>query len=490
MPDRHLLPNRAARWMSDVARSALLLCAAWVSDSARAQADPDVVARMVADDAAQLVTHPDAVVRGEAALVLAARHEPQNHQAIVAVAKDPNERAALRGILALGLQATPGTATVLGDLLADQSSRVGPAGVAAAYALGSLPPDHAPTVVTSVLSSFLQGSLKRQRDVLLALLLGLRQNDQTPQLTALRRLFDDESNRDAEVRSRLLLLLLPIDPTLDATRLRKLLDRGSDEERAALVGWLATNPCAADAELQAPVERLATQSGRPELRAAALAMLTRLRHLPALEIAAKALRSDHPVEVAQGASSALQIGGTSMRRALERHLGVETNPERQAAILSVWSAPPSPDLADLCARLALDRSKSLVLRTTAALTLSRADAERAAPLLRDLFRDADRPELLADLAAAMKRQAGSEDVPLNRLVNGSTDLRQHPERWRALLTTGHPQAIRQLLTKLSSRNAPADDLAVALASWRQATSDFNEVCFGSLPESLQRALQR
>lgn len=490
MRNRHLSPKLAARWMREVARSILLLCAAWASDSARAQAEPDVVARMVATDATPLLAHADATVRGEAALVLAARHEPQNHQAIVSIAKDPDPKAALRGILALGLQASPGTANVLGDLLAEQSSRTGPAGIAAAYALGSLPPDHAPSVVTQLLSSFLQGSLKRQRDVLLALLLGMRQHDQTPQLSALRRLFDDESNRDPEVRGRLLVTLLPIDPTLDGTRLRKLLERGSDEERAVLVGWLAKNPCAADAELLAPIERLATHGNRPELRASALATLTRLRHLPALELAAKALRSEHAVEVAQGASSALQIGGSSMRHALERHLCAETDPERQTAILSVWSAPPSTELADLCARLAGDRSKPMGLRTAAALTLSRADGERASPLLRDLFRDADQPELLADLAAAMKRSAGIENVPLTRLVNGTTDLRQHPERWRALLSTGHPEAVRQLLAKLQSRGAPADDLAAALAAWREATTDWNEMRLRSLPDSLQRALQR
>ena len=72
---------------------------------------------------------------------------------------------------------------------------------------------------------------ERQRDVALALLLGLSVQDQGSQATVLRRLFDDESNRDPAVRSQLLLLLLSADRTLDAKGLLRVLERGSDEER-------------------------------------------------------------------------------------------------------------------------------------------------------------------------------------------------------------------------------------------------------------------
>jgi hypothetical protein len=465
-----------------------VLCTAFVSVSARTQDSGDAVARLVAADATALVTHPDALVRGEAALVLAARHEPTNHERILTVAKDGDPRAQVRGLLALGQQATPGVADVLADQLADAGKRTSPTGLAAAYALGSLPPDHAPTLVTELLTSFLQTSWRRQHDVLLALLLGMQGHAQAPQRTALRRLFDEESNRDPQIRALLLRLLLPIDPELDAAQLRRVLDRGSEPERLALVGWLATHQSPADADLQAPIERLAKEANRAELRTQALAALTRMRHLPALELAAKALGSRHPAEAAQGLESALQIGGRSLRGALERHLCAETDPELATALLRAWSAPPSAALADHCARLASDRARPLPLRSAAALTLARADAERAAPLLRDLFREADDPRLLGELACVLM-QGPAADAPLQRLMHGPTDLRQHPERWTALLEARHPEAVRQLLQNLHQSPSGADGLGSALRAWREATTNLTPAVVAALPESLALALR-
>lgn len=477
-----------AQRLCSLARAAAVLCAASLCGSARTQDDADAIGRLVAADAAALVQHKDALVRGEAALVLAARHDPQNHGAVLAVAKEAGGSGQLRGLLALGLQASPGVADVLADQLADPSERTGPAGLAAAFALGSLPPDHAPTLVTNVLTSFLHSSWRRQHEVLLALLLGMRQHAQAPQRTALRRLFDEESNRDPQIRALLLHLLLPIDPELDVAQLRRVLDRGSEPERLALVTWLATHQSPADAELQAPIERLATQANRAELRTQALAALTRMRHLPALEIAARALRSRHPAEAAQGLVSALQIGGRGIRGALERHLCDETDPELATALLRAWSAPPSAGLADHCARLASDRSGPLPLRCAAALALARGDADRAAPLLRDLFREADDQRLLGDLARALM-QGPAAEAPLQRLLHGPTDLRQHPERWTALLEARHPEAVRQLLRNLRAAPADADGLATTLRAWREATSGLSPALVAELPETLNRALR-
>lgn len=491
MPHHAPLRSLAARSLREVARAAVLLAALLPCGSARSQggpAGPNGLLRMVASDAAPLLRHADAAVRGEAAIVLATRRDPYDFAAIAAVASDPNERAKVRGILALGMLATPAAALALGDRLADAGTRTQPAGIAAAYALGAMPPEVAPTTVCRVLTSFLQGSYKRQRELLLALLQGMQGAEQTEQLTALRRLFDDESLRDPELRAVLLTLLLPIDPSLDGARLRRLLERGSEEEREALVGWLAHNPSAADSTLLQPLERLAVQGNRPQLRAAALATLTRMRHLPALELAARALRSQHPAEVAQATISALQIGGAGMRGALERHLAAETDPDLQEAMLRAWASPPSPDLVDTCVRLATDRSRPVGLRTAAALTVARSDADRGAPLLRDLFRAADRAFDLAPLAAAL-RQGGAAETPLSRLVDGPAELRQHPGQWRALLATEHPEATRQVLAELRNRTAPADDLAIALRVWREATTNLTELRVQSLPPSLRSALE-
>ena len=448
---------RAAHRLRAAARWTGLLSAVLVCGSAHAQADGETVSRLIAEDAAHQLQHPDPVVRGEAALIVAASRNPQFQTALLAVAKDSDEAAQLRGILALGLHASPGLASVLGDLLGDPATRTKAPGIAAAFALGSLPPDNAPTVVN--------------------------RHEQSLQLTPLHRLYEEEANRDPEVRAALLLVLLPIDPTFDATALRRILERGSDAERSTVVAYLAQNPSPAENELLPTFERLAVQSNHPRLRADALAMLTRLRHLPALEIAAKALRSKDPVEVAQGMRSALVIGGSAMRRALERHLCEEKDADLQAAMLRAWCAPPSIELADLCARLATDRQKPATLREAAALTLMRSDAARAAPLVRDLFRETDHPEMLGELAAAVMRCEGGA-AQLGRLLQGSTDLRLHPARWRALLSSGHPEAIRQLLERLHDNKLSPGDLGLSLRCWREAMTDITPAALQSLPIDL------
>lgn len=479
--------DHRARFVRDLARGAAFALAVLVCGSARAQGESDAVARLVATDAAGLLSHPDPVVRGEAALVLAAQRDPANHTALVAIARDPDEAARVRGLLALGLQQTPGVAEVLADQLQDLAERTKPAGLAAAFALGSLPPDQAPGLVTSVLTTFPQASWKRQHDVLAALLVGLQHAEQPTQLTPLRRLFDEESNRDPEVRARLLELLLPIDPLMDAARLKKVLERGSEAERRALVGWLAGHPSPADDQLLAPLERIARDAAAPEMRALGLAALTRLRHLPALEMAAKALRSEHPVEAAQGLRSALRIGGAGMRGALERHLAAESRPDLQAALLLAWSAPPSAELADTCERLAVDHSTPTNLRCAAALVLSHRDPARAAPLLRTLFRDCDRGAPLDELASALAKGTGAA-TPLADLLRGATDLARQPERWRALLAAGHPEAVRAVLQTLREPKAPARELAGVLQMWREATGVLSPGVVQALPEPLRVAL--
>ena len=139
---------------------------------------------------------------------MAARRDPRNHQAIVAVARDDHEAARLRGLLALGLQASPGVVNVLEEILSDLRERTSPAGLCAAYALGSLPPDHAPAVTARILTSFLDSNWKRQSGALLALLYGMSQNEQHNQVYALRDLYRQRANRNPAVRAALLELLL------------------------------------------------------------------------------------------------------------------------------------------------------------------------------------------------------------------------------------------------------------------------------------------
>lgn len=450
-------------------RTRRVLFGAWAALAAcafaHAQDDPTGLQRMVLVDAARSLHDPDPVVRGEAALVVAAASDPQFHTTMLATARDPDDAARLRGIIALGLQATPGVATVLDELLSDHKERTEPSGIAAAFALGLLPPDHAPAIISRVLSSFLQTNLRRQRDTLLALLLGMQRHEQTLQATAMRRLFDDESMRDAALRAQLLHLLLPVDRTFDGRQFRRVLERGSDEERGALLTWLAGSSTAFDVDLIAPLERIVLQNDVAELRAAALAALTRMHHLPALELAARALRSNQPVESAQGLRSVLAIGGAGMRGALDLRLREETEPVRKAALLGTFDAPPSAALADQCARLAADPMQPLPLRAAAVRLLARSESTRARPLLRDVFRATTDPATLELLAADLVQDG---EVPsLGRLIDGPTDLNHQPERWQALLSAEHPAAVRQLLVGLQAPSG-TPGRAAALTLWRKS----------------------
>jgi len=421
---------------------------------------------LVGDEAKKQLQATDPVLRGEAALIVAAEAEPTNHAAILAASRDPAPEAQVRGIVALGLQASPGTATALEAILADPARRTGPAGIAAAFALGLLPPDAAASITTNVLTSFLHGSLRRQRDVLLALLLGLAKNEQRSLVAPLRRLFDDESVRDPVVRGRLLTLLLPIDPGFDTAHITKLLQRDDTEERLAVLTWLASGPGPHDDALLDDLTRVATQSQVVEERARALAVLTRMRHPPALEIAARALRSSHAVEAGQGIRSVLAIGGASMRAALDQRIRDERDPHRQAAMIASFDAPASRALVDECVQAAIDTSRPLPLRVAAAHLVTRNEPERLQPLLRDLFRASSAPALLDSLAHDIAR--GRDLTPITRLLDDGGDLERQAPHWRALLAADHPEAVRQMLAAMTTKEKTSDRCRAAFVLWRQS----------------------
>lgn len=437
---------------------------------AQAQVPSEVtggLARLVAADAARLLQAADPVVRGEAALVAAERSSPALHTAVLALCDDDDAAARGRAIVALGLQATPGTVVVLEQLLTEGAARTDADRTAAAFAVGLLPADRAGSLPNRVLSTFLRGNLRREREPLLALLLGISLRDPEPHRAALLQLYDDDSVRDPQVRAQLLHLLLRAGHPFAVRDQRRVLERGDGDERTALLRWFANGDVVTDDPLLATVERLA-RHGDAAQRTAALAALTRRRHLPALELAARAMRSTDAAECAQGLRSVLAIGGARMRRALERHLLDETNPTRKAALLAHYEAPPSRELLDHAAGLAADHEQPFDVRAAAATLVARAEPERAATLLRDLFRATTRPETLPQLAALLVQDG--QAPPLDKLLDGPTDLRQHPLRWQALLAADHPAAVRRLLTTLEGGTDGSDDRGrgLALQLWRRA----------------------
>ena len=114
-------------------------------------------------------------------------------------------------------------------------------------------------------------------------------------------------------------------------------------------------------------------------------------------------------------------------------------------------------------------------------------AARAAPLLRDVFRAAEAPAELGQLARALVLDPAAS-VPLPRLLDGAPDLRHHPAPWRALLAAGHAEAVRQLLGCLRDPAATPRELATALRVWREAATVLSPACVERLPALLQKAL--
>ncbi len=432
--------------------------------SAFAQAQ-ESIERLVADDAARLLTHADALVRGEAALVVAAAGRSDLLPKLVDLSRDGDDRTRQRALLALAYLPAPSTVRRLEDQLDSVEGRCTADGSAAAFALGAMRDDQGSGALARVLSTFPYASWKRQHDTLVALLLGLDTRGEPREVTALRRLYDDDANRDPVVRALLLRLLLPVDRTIDLDFVRRTLDHGSDAEVTALLQWLAEAGTPFDASIAEPLERITKKARNEAHRTAALAALTRLRHQPALELANRALTSGGPAECAQGLRTLLAIGGARQRRDLEARVLGETDAARQAALLANFDAPPSAAMVDACARLAASRSSPFALRAAAAVVFAHGDADRAGPLLRDLFRATTDAATLPRLAAALQGQANTP--AMSRLLDFAAEPWRQPQRWSALLQVQHPEATRQLLQVLAEPSTPANVLAAALTAWRR-----------------------
>lgn len=431
-----------------------------------AQAQERALERLVVADAVHLLQHPDPVVRGEAALIVAAAHHPETTATILKLAGDPNPSTRLRALIALGFVATPAAVQHLEEALRTTTAREGTGGPAAGLALGLLPPDLADSAQARLFNAVRQGSWRRQRDTLLGVLLGMATSGGARDTAPLRRLFDDESNRDPEVRALLLRLLLADPRARTDLDMPRLLARGSDAERQVLLRHLATNDEAPPEPVRQALADLADRGEDASLRASALQVLGRWRCDEAVELATAALGSQDPDE----ASIALRLlclqGGAASLQTLEARVRDERRARTKAALLAAFSAPMTSELRDHCVELASSRESDAEVRCAAALALLRSAPERADVLLRNLFRSDDGAKHLAALARAIvARDATAE---LDVLLPAGTDLALDPPRWLALLQAGHPEAERQVLENLQPRTGNLERLRTALRVWRRA----------------------
>ncbi|MCK5943952.1 MAG: HEAT repeat domain-containing protein, partial [Planctomycetes bacterium] len=413
------------------------------------------IERLVATDADRELASKDPVTRGEAALIVASAGRVAHEARLLELAADPANAARHRATLALGLLATPNAIQHLEGQLRTVQQRSSEDGMVAAYALGLVPTGRVETSIARTLPLFRRGSWKRQHDTLLALLRAMAAQPDRPELGALRLLFDDDANRAPDVRAAMLELLLPIDRSIEPRELQRTLRRGSQAERRAVMRWIANRPAEANGGWIDEFVQFAERDDDPEVRASALLGLARARHLPALEIAARALRSSSARESTTAVEAMLAIGGASMRGALEQHLLDERDPKRLGPLLRGFQAPPSKRLVDRAAEVARSASAPGHARVAAAELIARSDGKRAAPLLRDLFRDLDEPELLVRVARALER-VEEQPTALSRLLERPVALAQHRDRWYSLLVAGHAEAQRQVLATLQDPKATAD----------------------------------
>jgi HEAT repeat protein len=440
-----------------------LLVAVLLCGSAQAQ---DGVARLVADDAMSKLAHADPEVRGEAALIVATRPDLNQQAALLALAKDEAPAARHRALVALGRMATPAAVAMLGNTFADHGGRGDDDGIAAAFGLGLLPPGHADSTVAKVLSAFTQGSWKRQRDPMLAFLLAMRLQPDRRDQQSLRRLWDDDSNHDPDVRGQLLASLLPTATDFDGRAIRRLLERSDAPERIAVLRWFGANAPLPEAATVQVLERLAAHAELATVRAHALDALTRLRQPSALDLAGRALRSERPEESGAAMRTLSVLGGARLLRAFADEIVAETDAARKAAWLLNYAAPLTENLANHCRKVAGDGTQPWSLRHAAARALAHSDTEKAAPLLRDHFRTTSDLDALARLAEALAA-CHDETVALDKLVDG-IDLFAHRERWCALLAIEHPEAQRQVLLTLQDPKAQPARVLSALRAWRHA----------------------
>jgi len=434
-----------------------------------------------------LLADRDPEVRGEAALVLAtigtADAGVDPFDIALRVSKDPAEPARLRGIMALGVLGRPGVEVRLESLLLESAARPTLDAAAAALALGRLDDRHPGIAVETYLSRFQASSYRRHRDVLLALLVGLRGQEHPSKVRALQDLAEDEALKDSLLRRLLLEVLAETPHGLPADAVDEMLESRDPVDRAIGARLAIRAGAETPAAVLVRLERLASRDPHPDVRAAALEALTRARHLPALELAAHAATSPHPVEAAQGVRTAVTLGGGAMARALEGRILAERKVPLQVALMDALPGPWSDAYVDRCRELAADRRRPAGVRCQAALVLAAAGRTDAAPLLRNLFSSVEGEGALPQLAAAILA-ISAEPPPLDRFhrAGGALD----PDRLHALMVAGHPDAGAALLEAL---DAPDADVAGLLRSWRRARGTaLPSVDSASLPVPLRPLL--
>jgi hypothetical protein len=428
-----------------------------------------------------------ALVRAEAALILA-HLAPERAEAAcraAAAARDPRARAV--GMLALGVLAPPGAEVLLGRAFADDRDET--VRLAAAHGLGLLPGGQPAPALDRYLTRIDGGNYRRHRDALAAIVAGMARTPHPARRAWLRRLLDDEANRDAGLRALAIHALARAGDRPEAAEIRERLEAEDPIVRLAAVLDLGGDPEAAAAHTET-LASLAGDDADPRVRAGAVDALVRARRPAALAVADRALRAAEGSDLAAGVQAATELGGGPQRDELAAQIAAEPDPGRRAAMLGAWRGRVPPVLADAAFTFAADRSQDLAARALATHVLARAGDERAVPLLRLLVVDGDEGDLLALLIEDLARLGADGDLS-ERLGPAADGARQHlAPRLEALFRLGRPEAVEVLAEALGDERLGAGARAELLRAWRRALMSAPDPAWASaLPPALLALLR-
>lgn len=462
------LPHPLGGLLARLRLALAALVTGWMAGAAGAQAQGLPISPQLEREFNELLHHDDPVVRGEAALALAATGDVRHYDAILEVAHDRAPEAELRGVLAVGYLAAPGSEAFLGELLAE-SSRRDRARSVAALALGLLPENHEAAAIDAYLRSVQGASYRQHRDTLMALLLGLAKTPHPSRVAAVRALLEDAANREPLLRRLAIEVLAHVPGSLTLPQVETLLHSEQTVERLGALLALRQGVAEPSAACFDEIASLARRDRDPEVRAAALRLLTKKRHLAALDIVPQALRSGGPEEAAAAVEAALQLGGGALRLATEDYILATQSAAAQARMLEVYGASRSPDFLDGCLRLAGDAKTNDRVRIAATTLLAGSGDARVAPIARTLFAAAETQDDLDALARALLRLDALDLVVGNLYPPTSPrDSRMWHLRLHALLTAQHPPALNLFEESLRRTRRNAERQAELLRAFRTA----------------------
>ncbi len=415
----------------------------------------------------RMLEHPDAVVRGEAALGLATTRKDHHHDAILKVARDKVSAARIRGILAMGILGSPGSESFLGDLLLD-APRGTPEQTVAALSLGLLPDTDSAPAIDAFFQKIQGGSYKRNAELLSALLYGLSKGSHPSKLPFIQRLLDDASNKIPELRRLAIAVLANVPDSLDSEETSSLLHSSMAEDRIGILNAIQNHKTVLEQKDLKYVSQLARKSNDSRVRVSALTMMTKRRQPEALDIGVRALRTSNPEEASAAVETCLHFGSGPFREALERRILSTHKPAVQEAMLQAFRPPASKGFVGQCLSIASDRKNHLGVRVQAAALAARAKDPRSTVMLRSLFRLAEDPLHLTALANACAH-ISPESALAEELFPPRTarDLRLLPARIHALLKAEHLEALPMLRKALAMKGSPAT-LAGILRAYRMA----------------------